>query len=295
MPTAWPSAARACLGRRNRHGRGRAVAFYLGLAALWLAVLGPVEHYGNRLISVNFLGVLLITMVAAPLLVFSSPITLAFRRLGLQGSRRLRYAIRNPVAAAITFPAVTWLLFAVVTYIWQFTDLTVLAAKNPFVRDVQLASLLLVGLLFWYPALASDPIRWRLGYPLRGLYVLLESTHKSLFGGFFLSMNTAFHDYFAANTPAWALSAMEDQRLGILLLWIGGNAVFLAILIAIITRWMQYEARNSHRVDRRLAREREERRRREAALEQVFDKRISARCHRRSPRRRVLVYPATPA
>jgi cytochrome c oxidase assembly factor CtaG len=170
----------------------------------------------------------------------------------------------------VTFPVATWLAFAVVTYIWQFTTLTDLAARNAAARDLQLATLLLVGLLFWLPAVAADPVRWRLAYPVRALYVFVEMTHKALFGGMFLSMNHAFHRDFAARAPDWAPSPMMDQRAAILILWIGGNLIFLLALILIVAGWIAYDARAARRADWRLALERAARERRRQALDQVF-------------------------
>jgi putative membrane protein len=239
---------------------------------MWLAVQGPLEHYGNQLLWANFTSFLLVTMVAAPLFVLATPLTLAFRVTGPAGRARLRRFYRGIPMSWLTFPVVAWLAFAVVTYVWQFTALTSIAAQNAAVRDIQMLSLLLVGLLFWYPAFAVDPIRWRLAYPLRGLYVLLELTHKGLFGGMFLSMETPFHGYFAENLPAWGPTAMHDQRLAILVLWLGGNLIFVAALISIAVGWSRYEARNSRRIDRRLERERAAQRRHREALEQVFQR-----------------------
>lgn len=265
--------------RRARTGRPvlrflglRSAAFILGLIAMWVAVQSPIEHFGNHFLWANFTSFLLITMVAAPLFVLATPLTLAFRVSGPRWRSRLRTFYRRFPVTWLTFPPVAWLAFAVVTYVWQFSSLTTFAAQHAAVRDVQMLTLLLVGLMFWYPAFAVDPIHWRIAHPLRGLYVLLEMTHKGLFGGMFLSMATPFHDHFANNLPDWGPSAMVDQRLGILILWIFGNLIFIAALVAIVTGWLQYEARNSRRVDRRLAIEREADARRKAALEQIFHK-----------------------
>lgn len=253
-----------------RRARLRALSFYVGLTAVAIGTQGPIEHYGNQLLLVNFGGFLLISMVAPPLLLAGAPLTLAFHAAGPRGRARLRAFYRRPPLAWLTFPVVSWLLFAVVTYAWQFSGLTEVASRNVFVRDAQQLSLLAVGLLFWYPALAVDPLHWRLAFPLRVLYVMLEMVHKSLFGGMFLALNSPFHESFAEGLPAWGPSAMMDQRIAILVLWIGGNLVFLAALVAIVWKWMQYETRNNVRTDRRLAREREARLKRQAALEQIF-------------------------
>ena len=254
----------------SRHPTFRLIAYRAGVLLALLAVISPIEHYGNQLLWVNFTGFLLLTMVAPALIILGAPLTLAFRIAGAGRRKGLRSFYRHPVVAAVTFPVFTWLLFAVVTYLWQFTDLADEAAANVFIRDLQQVTSLAVGLLFWLPAIASDPLRWRLAYPLRALYVFVEMTHKGLFGGMFLSMNTAMHDGFARNLPAWGPDAITDQRIAILILWIGGNLVFLVGLVGIIIRWMQYEKRNQHRTDWRLRLQREAAERKRKALDQVF-------------------------
>ena len=247
-------------------------AFMLGLVLIFVATQSPLEHYGSQLLWADFGGMLLLTMIAPPLLLLGSPLTLAFRVSGPRGRARLRRLYRGRAARVVAMPIVSWLAFAVVTYAWQFTALTEEAAANVFLADVQQLSLLAVSLLFWWPALCADPVPWRMSHPLRVLYVAVEMTHKALFGAMFLSLNTPIHENFAANAPAWAPSAMTDQGVAILVLWVGGSLVFLAALAAIAVGWIRYEARQSHRIDRRLEAEREARRQRARALGGAFER-----------------------
>jgi putative copper resistance protein D len=259
---------------RSRHPRAKLVAFQAGIVALFVAVLSPLEHYGNQVLWVNFLDFLVLTMVAPPLLLLGSPLTLAFRASGPAWRARLRSFYRCRCLRYLSFPVVSGLLFAVVTYVWQFSGLLRWAAEEPFARDFQQVTLLLVSLLFWMPALAADPMRWRLPYPLRGLYVLTEMVHKSFFAGMFLTASRPFHPVFAANAPAWAPEAMTDQRYAIFILWFGGNIIFIGMLVYIIAKWLAYEQRNQLRVDHRLALARAAAERRQAALAAVFEKTV---------------------
>jgi len=257
-----------------RPPRWKLVSFQAGLVALYIALLSPLEHYGNQVLWVNFLDFLFLTMIAPPLLLLGSPLTLAFQATGPEWRSRLRAFYRCQCLRYLTFPVVSGLSFAVVTYAWQFSGLLTWAAENPFARDLQQLTLIIVSLLFWMPALAMDPMRWRVPYPFRGLYVLTEMVHKGLFGGMFLSASSPFHERFAANMPAWAPDPMTDQRFAIFVLWIGGNLIFLGTLVYIVAKWLEYEQRNQQRVDRRLALAREAEERRKAALERVFTKTV---------------------
>ena len=252
--------------------RVRLGAFLLGLLLILVATQSPLARYGAQLLWADFAAMLLLTMIAPPLILLGSPLTLAFRASGPAGRARLRRFYRGRAMRIVSMPIASWLLFAIVTYAWQFTSLTEEAAANVFVGDARRLSLIAVSLLFWWPALCADPVPWRMNHPLRVLYIALEMTHKGLFGGMFLSLNTPVHETFAANLPAWAPSAMMDQRLAILVLWVGGSLVFLIALAAIAVGWIRYETRLSARVDRRLDALREARRQRARALGNALDR-----------------------
>jgi putative copper resistance protein D len=243
-------------------------------AVVFVAVSSSISHYGREVLWVDFTGFLLLTMVAPPLFLLGAPLTLAFRVGDKAARRRLRRIYRGRVATVLTFPIGTWLLFAIATYLWQFTDLTEVAVRHEPVRYLQQFSLLLVGLLFWMPAIAADPMRWRMPYPLRTLYIFVEMTHKGLFGGMFLSMTSVMHRDFAARAPSWAPDPLTDQRLSILILWLGGNLVFIAALVGLVLGWVAYERRNQHRTDWHLRLQNEAKAKRRAALEKVFTKSI---------------------
>jgi len=259
---------------RVPHPAWKAWAFCAGLVIIAIGVLSPIEYYGNRLLFVDFLGFLLITMWAPPLLLIGSPLTLAFRVSGKPMRATLRRAYRSMPVRVITFPITSWLIFAIGTWVWQFSKLTDVATHNMLVRDVQEFSLVAMALIFWTPALCTDPVRWRPPYPVRGLYVFVEMTHKAFIGAIFLAMTAPYHTEMARNLPAWGPNAMYDQTLAILILWIGGNMVFLLAIGGIIARWMAYEGRQTARIDKQIAKEHEAAVRHKQALEQVFRKTI---------------------
>ncbi len=264
----------AATSPRIPHPRWRTAAFLGGLLLIALAVMSPLHTFGDEFLWVNFSGFLALTMLAPPLLALGAPLTLAFRVGSPLARRRLHRVYRSRVLGWFTFPINAWLLFAAVTYAWQFSHLTEIAARNGAVRDLQQLTLLGVGMCFWYEALAVDPVKWRMAIPFRVLFIGVEMVHKGLFGGMFLSLAGPVHEQFAANGPAWGPTPMMDQRMAIVILWIGGNGVFLVAIVCLIAAWLRYENRNQHRVDRRLRLAREAASQHKAAIEQVFKKGI---------------------
>ena len=71
------------------HPRRRLVSFVAGVSAIAVTVFTPITYFSEQLLWVNFSGFLLLTMIAAPLLVLSAPLTLAFRVATPAGRGRL--------------------------------------------------------------------------------------------------------------------------------------------------------------------------------------------------------------
>ena len=100
-------------GRLGRpYPRSRAVAFYAGLVAIAVSMVWPIGRYADLLLSVHMTQHLLLTFVAAPLLVLGAPITLALRS-GPRIRAPLLVLLRSRVARALGHPVVAWLAFAV--------------------------------------------------------------------------------------------------------------------------------------------------------------------------------------
>ena len=265
---AWRRARRD--GRRRRLERWRAWSFGAGVAVLAAAWLSPLAGLDRVLLSASFGSMFLVSTLAPALLLLGQPLTLAYRASGPRARRHLRRLTRSAPLRLVTFPVVAWLLYAWITYAWQFSSLTDWAMRNYGVWLAQQLSLLAAGAAFWWPGLCSDPPPWRMGYTLRVFYVFVEMTHKGLFGAMFLAAQEPFHPSVATRLPNWAPAALTDQRLGILLVSVGGSLVFFFAIVGIVREWMAYDARYSRRLDARLARQREAEQRRRAALEQIF-------------------------
>ena len=183
----------------------------LGLALVFVATQSPLEHYGNQLLWADFAGMLLLTMIGPPLILLGAPLTLAFpcqRTAGtrppappLPGPRHAHRRHAHRVLAALRG-----------RYLTSGSSRASPRRRRPTssCETCQQLSLFAVSLLFWWPALCADPVAWRMSHPLRVLYIAVEMTHKGLFGGMFLSLNTPVHETFAANMPVWAISAMTE-------------------------------------------------------------------------------------
>jgi putative membrane protein len=241
---------------RNPHPRLRTWLFMGGLVAIGLALASPIEAYEGVLFSVHMVQHLLLMLVAAPLLLAGGPITLTLRAASPSVRRGLLRVLHSPVVRAISFPVLTWVLFAAVNWGWHFSTLYDQALENQLLHYVQHASFLGAALLFWWPITGVDPAPWRMPYPVRLFYLFLALPQNSFLGVALLSAGTVLYPHYATNIRTWGPSPLEDQQLGGVLMWVAGDIAFLVGMVVVIVAWMRAEERKTARLDERLAAER---------------------------------------
>src|SRR5262249_39208250 len=104
--------------------RQRSICFLAGLAVVAVALMSGIDTYDTTLFSVHMVQHLLLTLVAAPLLVLGAPITLLLRVSTPNVRHRVILPIlHSRVMKAITFPVVAWVLFALTMWWTHFSPL----------------------------------------------------------------------------------------------------------------------------------------------------------------------------
>jgi putative membrane protein len=240
----------------NPHPTHRSATFVGGLVAIGVALASPIEAYEGSLFSVHMVQHLLLMLVAAPLLLAGAPITLALRVARPSVRRRLLWVLHSPVLRAISFPVVTWTLFAAVNWGWHFSSLYDQALENTALHYFQHATFLGAALLFWWPAIGADPSPWRLPHPARLFYLFLALPQNSFLGVALLNTGTVLYPHYVTNLRSWGPTPLDDQHLGGILMWVAGDIAFLVGMAIVIVVWMRHEERRTARLDARLAAER---------------------------------------
>ncbi len=247
--------------------RRRSVFFLAGLGAIAFALMSGIDQYDTTLFSVHMAQHLLLTLVAAPLIALGAPITLLLRVSTPNVRQRVILPIlHSRVMRAITFPVVTWLLFAGVMWWAHFSPLFDAALENPAIHDLEHLLFLVAGLLFWWPAVGLDPSPWRMSHPVRAMYVFLQMPQNTFLAVTILNSAVVLYTHYATLSRSWGPTALEDQQLAGGLMWICGDILFLSAMAAIIAGWMAHEKREEAAVDRRVDTERAAIRVREAQL-----------------------------
>ena len=216
----------ACLRRR---------CFWWGWGALALVLGTPLDALGEQLFSVHMVQHEVLMLVAAPLLVLSRPSSALLHGAPRWVGRTLGVATRGGSGfwRALSEPFAAWTFHLLVLWAWHLPALFSAGLRNGAVHTLQHVSFLLAALLFWW-ALLRGPARGNGG--LGVLYLFTTAVHAGLLGALLTFSPRPWYVPYEATAPAWGLSALEDQQLGGLIMWVPGCAVFIVGALWVLGR-----------------------------------------------------------
>ena len=229
----------------NHAGRGRGigvlpvVSFAAGWLALVVALVSPLDALSDDLFSVHMVQHEILMIVAAPLLVVGRP--LAAWAWGLPRAWRSavggffhRAAWRRPWQV-ITAPVAAWVLHAAALWGWHLPVLFDAALANEAVHALQHAAFLFTALLFWWSVVEADR-RGQHGVAL--LSMLTTFAHTGALGALLTLASVPFYAPYFSTAAAHGLTALEDQQLGGLVMWIPSGVVYLVCALAVAAHAM---------------------------------------------------------
>jgi putative membrane protein len=232
---------------RSPLARRRAWTFYAGLAAIVVALAGPIDANAPKLLWVHMLQHVLLLAVAAPLIALGAPWMSIWRPLPL-GFRRsaARTVARSPacepvrrLARWLGRPIPAWAVFNVTFLLWHVPVAYNLTLRSEAVHALEHISFVLFAVLMWVQVFDSPPLRSRLSASARIYYVLAADVV-----GWLLSLVLAFsgqplYGAYAhlAGRPG-GISALADQQIAAgVMLGPGSLAATLYVFIGLY-RWL---------------------------------------------------------
>jgi cytochrome c oxidase assembly factor CtaG len=240
---AYRRADQAVAAAHPRHlvPAGRRRAFYAGLTVVAVAILSPVHAYADERFVVHMAQHLLLTLVAAPLLVIGAPLTLAVRAASPEHRRQLLRALNGPVVTCLGHPVVAWAQFAVVMWATHFSGFFESALESAWVHALEHGLFLGSAALFWWPALGESTGRWRLSHPLRLLYVALAMPQNTFLALAILSAGRVLYPHYGSRA---------DQRQAGGVMWVAGDLALLVVVLLLTAAWARQEERTTRRRER---------------------------------------------
>ena len=229
-------------------GRGQVLSGVGGFLVLGTALVSPLEALGGLLFSAHMVQHLLIMIVAAPLLVLGLPVVAGLWALPT-GARKavargwLRAKTLQKVVHTLANPVVTWILFVATFWVWHTPGLYEATLRSTVVHGLEHLSFLATSLLFWWTLLQPVGHR-RLGRGAAILYLFAASLQGGALGALITFSPTPWYGAYERTTEALGRSALGDQQLAGLIMWLPLGTLFTALAGVFFLLWLrEVEAR----------------------------------------------------
>lgn len=232
------------LWRRAGTGRGvrrwQAACTWLGLAALVVALVSPLDRLGEALFSFHMVQHLLLTLVAAPLFVLGGalPWLWALPASWRRPAARLSHRPKMRIAiSAVTHPTVAVSVHAAVLWAWHAPRLYEAALTSPAIHALEHSSFFATALLFWWSVLRSSPYTG-LGYGGGVIAVFVTALQGGALGALLTFSDRPWYPAYGNAAAAWGLTPLEDQQLAGSLMWVLPGVVYLMAALALVAAWI---------------------------------------------------------
>ncbi len=243
----WRTLARYRRAAGRRPPAWRHACFLAGLAVLWLTLCSPLHELGRALFAAHMTQHELLMLVAAPLLALGEPLGPLLLGLPARWSRSVAAPARtNAWRAAwsfVTAPAVAWSINALALWVWHDPVLFQATLTSEAMHAAQHVSFLGASLLFWWALLHGEAAKGRAGAGV--LYVFTTLLHTTLLGALLTFAARPWYPAYAATTGAHGLTALEDQQIGGLIMWVPAGLVYIGAGLALFAAWLRESERRA--------------------------------------------------
>jgi len=247
------------LHRRQERERGRGwrhLAFYAGLAAIFLALQSPIDAIAERVFVIHQIQHLLLRMIGPMLLMLSAPQGLLVAGMPKAAQRRLLAPILASGAVRGVFgflarPVVATVLFVAMLYVWQIPRLHDLALRDDGLHYLMHASLLFTGLVFFWRVFDPRPAPQGTRYGIRLMMLWMTILANIVIGASLVFKSDVLYPAYGDLGRLWEMSALVDERLGAATIWIPGSMMSLIAILIVIHMWGRHETRVEARAETR--------------------------------------------
>jgi putative membrane protein len=237
-------------------GRGvsfrQVAAFWTGWLVAALAVTSPLHWLGERLFTAHMVEHELLMVVAAPLMAFArinGPMLWSLPgRLRPAAGRMLNLPIvawpwrfvSHPMSATVLHGAALWVWHAPPLYAW--------ALENTAIHRLQHISFFATALLFWWVLLhgrgQGRSTRIRDGIAVGCLFITI--LHSGVLGALLTVSPRLWIPGQGALAGEFGLSALEDQQLAGILMWVPMGLLYTGAALFFAHRWLTANGGHSH-------------------------------------------------
>jgi len=223
--------------------RRQAIAFALGMLALFLALESPLDAMADELFSMHMVQHLVLILVAAPLCVYAAPLVPMLWGLSPHPRARVTGAWQHSPAvrrawSLLSAPGVVFVVHAAAIWIWHFPGPYQLALRSDAMHALEHLSFFGTALLFWWVVIQPVGHR-RLDYAPGLLFVGGTLIQGGALGALLMFSPVAWYPAHAAGAAEWGMTTLADQQLAGLIMWIPASFVYVGAACALFLAWLR--------------------------------------------------------
>ena len=247
--------------RSRPHPWWQTASYFCGLAIVVLSQASPLGSLSHHHFSMHMIQHELTIMLAAPLILLGAPTTPVLRGL----PRAVRHRIVRPLARSrivygvfrtITHPLVAAAFFISVLWAWHLAPGWYnTALTNEPIHDIQHASFMAAGLLFWWNIIDPAPRRSRMSYLLRMAFLFAISTPKHFLGAIIVFADRELFTGYQNTRLIFEIERMNDQALGGLIMWVPSQMMMLVSIGIVFAVWAHKSELRQRALDQQLSAE----------------------------------------
>jgi cytochrome c oxidase assembly factor CtaG len=220
---------------------GQMTAFMGGIISIWIAVASPLAELDHELLTVHMVQHLLLMAVAPPLILLGRPALSLLH--GMPG--RFLHALVGPllrgapvrqVGKIIIHPVFCWITATMTVIGWHLPAVFVLGQHSALWHQIQHASFLLAGFLFWWPVIQpwlsiSRSPQWALP-----LYLFLATLPCDALSAFLTFCGRVVYPSYLSPSRPFPISALQDQEWAGVLMWVCVTFIYMVPALALTVR-----------------------------------------------------------
>lgn len=229
----------------QRRMRRALIGFFAGLSLLGVVLLSPLYTYSTRYFSMRVAQHLLLLGWIPSLLLSSNPLPVLWQGM----PRRVHGRFSSPPALPdalngavrfITAPGAAVLIFAGTFWLWYDPVLHLATLNYPWLRAIEIATLLGAAVLYWWHITGALPrIHPLLPWWIRVVYTFIGVVAIKTLGLIVMFTPAVLYPY----PQDFYVSGLRvnDEMLGGIVFWIIGGTVYATTALLLIRNWLSRE------------------------------------------------------
>lgn len=201
-----------------------------GLSVLFVGAYWPIHDISEQLLfSVHMGQHTLFSLVAPPLLILGTPHWLQ------------RWLLSPPAVKAVvsrlTRPLVAALLFNAAVVITHIPGVVSAVTPNELAHFFVHLVLFSASMCMWFPVVNTMPEMPGMGYPMKALYLFLQSIIPTIPASFLTFAENPLYSIYENAPRLWEMGVVEDQQLAGVIMKLAGTTILWGAIVGIFFRW----------------------------------------------------------